>query len=134
MNHMEQQKGLKYTALVVDDNFFNRDIFRIALETAGYAVTEASDGVQGLLALADHTFNLLVLDLQMPRLDGRAVLRNIRDNPAHKYMHIVIVTANAHMIAEDVDNMADYVMHKPIAVAEFSAFASRVKLTSVPQG
>lgn len=134
MNHVEPESGHKYTALVVDDNFFNRDIFRIALETAGYTVTEATDGMQGVLVLAERTFNLLVLDLQMPKLDGRAVLRSIRDNPTHKFMHIVIVTANAHMIAEDVDNMADYVMHKPIAVAEFSAFASRVKLTSIPQG
>ena len=120
-----------YTALIVDDNFYNRHIFHIALESVGYAVTEMEDGLQGTALLQDRTFHLLVLDLQMPMMDGRAVLKHVRGQPLHQNMHIIVVTANAHMATDDIDLMADYVMFKPIDVVEFSEFARRLKRISV---
>jgi len=90
------------------------------------------DGLQGTVLLQDHTFHLLVLDLQMPMMDGRAVLRQVRGQPLHENMHIIVVTANAHMATDDIDLMADYVMFKPIDVVEFSEFARRLKRISVP--
>ena len=131
MNNTEQPTG-NYTALIVDDNFYNRHIFHIALESVGYAVTEMENGLQGTALLQDRTFHLLVLDLQMPAMDGRAVLRQVRGQPLHEHMHIIVVTANAHMATDDIDLMADYVMFKPIDVVEFSEFARRLKRISVP--
>jgi len=131
MNNTDQPTG-NYTALIVDDNFYNRHIFHIALESVGYAVTEMEDGLQGTILLRDHTFHLLVLDLQMPMMDGRAVLKQVRGQPLHENMHIIVVTANAHMATDDIDLMADYVMFKPIDVVEFSEFARRLKRISVP--
>ena len=122
----------QHTALIVDDNFYNRHIFHIALESVGYAVTEMEDGLQGTALLRDQTFHLLVLDLQMPTMDGRAVLRHVRGQPLHENMHIIVVTANAHMATDDIDLMADYVMFKPIDVVEFSEFARRLKRIAVP--
>ena len=126
------QPIVQHTALIVDDNFYNRHIFHIALESVGYAVTEMEDGLQGTALLRDQTFHLLVLDLQMPTMDGRAVLRHVRGQPLHENMHIIVVTANAHMATDDIDLMADYVMFKPIDVVEFSEFARRLKRISVP--
>jgi CheY-like chemotaxis protein len=120
-----------YTALVVDDNFYNRQIFHIALESVGYTVSESEDGVQGTALLDTRTFHVLILDLQMPTLDGRAVLQIVKANPLHKNMRIIVVTANAHMATDDIDHMADYIMHKPIDVVEFSEFVSRLKRTPV---
>ena len=131
MNNTDQSTG-NYTALIVDDNFYNRHIFHIALESVGYAVTEMENGLQGTVLLQDHTFHLLVLDLQMPMMDGRAVLKQVRGQPLHENMHIIVVTANAHMATDDIDLMADYVMFKPIDVVEFSEFARRLKRISVP--
>ncbi len=131
MNNTDQSTG-NYTALIVDDNFYNRHIFHIALESVGYAVTEMEDGLQGTNLLQDRTFHLLVLDLQMPAMDGRAVLKQVRGQPLHENMHIIVVTANAHMATDDIDLMADYVMFKPIDVVEFSEFARRLKRISVP--
>jgi CheY-like chemotaxis protein len=116
------------TALIVDDNFFNRNIFHIALESVGYQVTESEDGLHGLEALAVKNFHLMILDLQMPHLDGRAVLRKVREQPQHAHMHIVVVTANAHMATDDIHLLADYVMYKPINVVEFSEFAQRLAI------
>ncbi len=127
MNPLDTPSGLIHTALVVDDNFYNRQIFHIALESVGYTVSESEDGAKSTSILGGKTFDLLILDLQMPAMDGRSVLRIVRSNPLHKDMRIIVVTANAHMATEDIDDMADYVMHKPIDVVEFSEFVRRLK-------
>jgi DNA-binding response OmpR family regulator len=59
--------------LVVDDDEAILRMIRLTLVTEGYAVTTAADGVEGLRALAMQDFALIVLDLQMPRMDGRAM-------------------------------------------------------------
>jgi CheY-like chemotaxis protein len=120
-------KSAGYSALIVDDNFYNRDIFKIALEFAGYSVAAADNGEIGISMLGRQTYNLLILDLQMPVIDGREVLRSVKQMPKHKTMNIIVVTANAHMATDDVSDLADFVMYKPINVAEFTDFVRRLK-------
>jgi len=115
------------TALVMDDNFHNRYIFRIALEEKNYQVEEAENGSEGLKILEEKSFNLLVLDLQMPLIDGITVLRELHKKPLHRNMRLLVVTANAHMATGEVTNLADYVMYKPINVMEFAEFSERLK-------
>jgi CheY-like chemotaxis protein len=122
------------TALVIDDNWYNRDIFRIALENAGYRVTAAESGQNGLDLLAQQLFDLLVLDLQMPGIDGREVLNIVRSQPKHCKMRVIVVTANPHMATDKVDNLADHVMHKPIDVVSFSQFTKRLKASYTQRG
>jgi CheY-like chemotaxis protein len=116
-----------YKALVLDDNFFNRDLFRIALENAGYTVTEIEDAVEGCELLKSETFHLMILDLFMPKMNGGAILEIVRNQTMHDKMHIVVVTADAHRATSTVDEMADFVMLKPINVVEFAAFAHRLQ-------
>jgi len=59
--------------LVVDDDEAMSRMIRLTLVTGGYAVTTAADGVEGLAAIAGEEAALIVLDLQMPRMDGRAM-------------------------------------------------------------
>jgi two-component system response regulator CpxR len=59
--------------LVVDDDVAMSRMIRLTLVTEGYTVTTALDGVEGLQALALEDFALVVLDLQMPNMDGRAM-------------------------------------------------------------
>jgi CheY-like chemotaxis protein len=84
VTNLDTQPNGLFSALIVDDNWFNRDIFRIALQTADYTIREAEDGQQCLDILEHEAFHLLVLDLQMPGLDGRGVLRQVRTMPKHK--------------------------------------------------
>ena len=123
---------LEFTALIVDDNWYNRDIFRIALENAGYTVTTAENGSEGLAFLEQQPYNLMILDLQMPGIDGETVLRQVRANPQFKAMRIVVVTANAHMATTDVDNLADHIMYKPIDVVDFAQFTNRLRASFRP--
>ena len=114
------------TALIVDDNYYNRDLCRLALEHAGYSVSEAETGLAGVNILKDQTFDLLILDLAMPELNGLGVIRQISQQPQHEAMSIVVMTANPHMATEEVDLQVDFVLYKPIDIIDFMAFVQRL--------
>ncbi|MDQ2913928.1 MAG: response regulator [Chloroflexota bacterium] len=64
--------------LFVDDNAVNLELFKDALETAGHDVATESDSVLGQARALAERFDLIVLDIQMPRIDGYAVCRALR--------------------------------------------------------
>ena len=115
------------SALVIDDNWDNRNIFTISLEAAGYQITPAEDGIAAVALLEVNKYQLIILDLQMPKMDGRAVLQKIRSDPRHQKTQVIVVTANPHMATDEVDIEADYVLYKPISVASFTALTRRLK-------
>lgn len=116
-----------YSALIIDDNFYNRDIFRFALENADYTVTDAESGQDGLNLLEKEKYHLLVLDLQMPGMNGLEVLKQIRQDSRYQHMRVIVVTANGHLATQEVDKLTDHLMFKPIDVVGFSHFVSRLK-------
>lgn len=65
------------TILVVDDDAAIRETLRDILEDEGYAVLEASNGVEGLSAVAHHRPDLILLDLHMPQIDGWQMYRRL---------------------------------------------------------
>ncbi len=125
------EKQSMFSALIVDDNWFNRDICRIALNSVGYQLTEAENGQIALDLMAERTFDLMVLDLDMPVVGGLTVLNRVRADDRHSNMRIVVLTAHSHMAIGDVDAGADFVMYKPINIVEFAEFAVRLKGSSV---
>ncbi len=68
----------KVELLVVDDDPQIRSVLRIALAQAGYLVTEAGDGAEGLAKARSGRFDLIVLDIGLPEMDGLAVCRSLR--------------------------------------------------------
>jgi CheY-like chemotaxis protein len=114
------------TALIVDDNYFNRDLCALALEHVGYEVAHAENGLEAMHTLENRRFDLLILDLAMPELDGMGVMRQIRDRNMHGKMSIIVMTANPHMATDELDMNADFVVYKPIDVNEFSRLAERI--------
>ena len=64
--------------LLVEDNHVNRELAQIILEQAGHTVIMARDGIEALKLLAENDFDLILMDVQMPRLDGLATTRFIR--------------------------------------------------------
>jgi CheY-like chemotaxis protein len=114
------------TALIVDDNFYNRDLCILALKHVGYTVTEAANGVEAMKLLQEGSYDLLVLDLAMPELNGVEVIQKLRAEPNHREMTIMVMTANPHMATTEVELTADFIMHKPIAIEEFARLAQRL--------
>jgi CheY-like chemotaxis protein len=113
------------SALVVDDNYYNRDLCRLALEHVGYDVTEVENGALAVTQLEKARYDLLILDLAMPELNGVEVLREIKDRYAP--MSIIVMTANPHMVIEDVEAQVDLVMYKPIDITGFVKLVGRIR-------
>jgi len=115
------------TALVIDDNKDSQLIFKTILEGIGFDVIGQQDPIQGLATLRTQTFNLLILDLSMPKLSGNSILRQIRPSEQHKDMVVIVVTAHAHMaLGDEIDVAADYTMLKPISATDFARFVTKI--------
>ncbi|MCF6328336.1 MAG: response regulator, partial [Henriciella sp.] len=75
LNHLRD-----YRALLVDDNAVNRRVARLLLEPLGLAITEAENGAAALEILAQERFDVILLDIHMPIMDGPMTLANIRSS------------------------------------------------------
>jgi DNA-binding response OmpR family regulator len=100
--------------LVADDDRELRDILAFALRRAGYLVLEASDGMRALDLFREESPNLVLLDLNMPLLDGFEVCRRIR---AESTVPIIMLTVRGQEedIVRGLDSGADDYMAKPFS-------------------
>jgi len=83
------------TILTVDDSASVRQMVRIALTGAGYAVVEAGDGVQGLSVAKRQAVNLVITDLNMPNMNGLEFIRSLRQLPPYRGVPIVFLTTES---------------------------------------
>jgi two-component system cell cycle response regulator DivK len=81
--------------LVVEDQEDNRRIIRDLLTSAGYNVIEAVTGEEGVTAAETHCPDLILMDIQLPDLDGYEAARRIKANPALRSIPIIAVTSYA---------------------------------------
>lgn len=81
--------------LAVDDSPSLRIAIRIALSGAGYSVTEAGDGREGLQKAASARFDMIVTDLNMPVMDGLTMIRELRRSPQHSGTPIIFLTTES---------------------------------------
>src|SRR3989454_5754674 len=80
--------------LVVDDVPANRELLEGHLDDLGYAVRQARDGLEALEAVAAEEPDLILLDIDMPRLDGITVCERLKTHPARRLIPVVILTAS----------------------------------------
>ncbi|WP_312526531.1 PAS domain S-box protein [Paracoccus sp. (in: a-proteobacteria)] len=81
--------------LVVDDNLFNLEVAKDFLELAGVQVTTAESGFEALDRLEASRFDVVLMDMQMPEMDGLETTRRIRNNPALHDLPVIALTAQA---------------------------------------
>jgi two-component system cell cycle response regulator DivK len=87
--------------LVVEDQEDNRQILRDLLGNAGFELTEAENGEEAIAAVARRRPDLILMDIQLPLMDGYEATRRIRTNPDLKSVPIIAVTSYA--LAGDED-------------------------------
>jgi CheY-like chemotaxis protein len=91
------------TVLVAEDNPLNYELIRDLLEARGHTVEWAKDGEEALNLARSGRFDLLLLDLHMPLLDGLEVMRGIRSQPPVKRLKVIALTADAMVgVREDL--------------------------------
>ena len=86
---------MKPTILLIEDNEQNRYLATFLLEAHGYGIVAAVDGAQGIELAGRVLPQLILLDIQLPLMDGYAVARALRRNPALANIPIVAVTSYA---------------------------------------
>jgi two-component system chemotaxis response regulator CheY len=83
------------TVLTVDDSRTMREMLRLALTDAGYRVVQAEDGIHGLEVLSDETPDVIVTDINMPRMDGFGFIEEVRADPRYRGVPILILTTES---------------------------------------
>ncbi|GLS21994.1 response regulator [Labrys miyagiensis] len=81
--------------LMVEDNTDNRQIVRDLIAGTGYELIEAHDGAAGVAAAAVHKPDLILMDIQLPVMDGYEAARRIKADPALRHIPIIAVTSYA---------------------------------------
>ena len=109
--------------LVVEDQEDNRQILRDLLGNAGYELTEAENGEEAIAAVAKRRPDLILMDIQLPIIDGYETTRRIRTNPDLKSVPIIAVTSYALAGDEDKARAAgcDGYVSKPYSPRELLA-------------
>ena len=83
------------TVLCVEDNAFNRKIVRDLLATTSYRLIEASDGEMGVATALRETPDLILIDIQMPKLNGLEATRMLRADSKTAHIPIIVITSFA---------------------------------------
>jgi len=92
---MQQGGFMSQCILVVEDQEDNRQILRDLLGNAGYELTEAENGEEAIAAVDRRRPDLILMDIQLPLMDGYEATRRIRTNPDLKSVPIIAVTSYA---------------------------------------
>ena len=91
--------GEKFSVLVVDDSEMNRDLLLRRLGKMGLELTEASNGEEALESMKQHSFDLVLLDIMMPVMDGYETLEHLQENQDTRRIPVIMITA-----LDDVDS------------------------------
>ena len=103
------------TVLLVDDEEDLLDVMQTYVERAGMKVILAHDGLEGLDVFKTQSLHAIVSDLRMPRLDGIAFLKEVRNQPGLDYVPFIFVTGFSDLSVEDALELgAEVLLEKPV--------------------
>jgi two-component system, sensor histidine kinase and response regulator len=93
--------GEQLHILLAEDNRVNQTVASRMLERMGHSVVVANHGLEALALLANQTFDLVLMDVQMPEMDGLTATRNIREGEKRTGAHLPIIAMTAHAMKGD---------------------------------
>jgi two-component system, OmpR family, alkaline phosphatase synthesis response regulator PhoP len=115
-----------HRVLIADDNPDLRIIFARAFDKRYFEVSMAEDGQEALEALQNEIPDVVVLDVDMPRLSGLSVLSYIRQNAQMNDLKVIVVTGNSMASQAPEAALADLFLVKPVSISELVTFAQRL--------
>jgi CheY-like chemotaxis protein len=111
--------------LYIEDNPDNMMLVKRVLESRGYTLVEAVDGLSGIAYAESQDIDLILLDINLPDIDGYEVARRIRKSAKVKLAYIPIIAITANALKGDADKAlsagCDVYMSKPINIRELWA-------------
>lgn len=115
------------TIMVVDDEENLVRMLEMNLERQGYEVMKAYDGVEALAAARDRRPDLVLMDINMPNMDGHAALVAMKADSALRDIPVIMLTANreAERLDRSIERGAEYYVTKPIEFAELAGLLAR---------
>ena len=127
---MENQSH--YRVLLAEDNMFNQKIATAMLKKLGLTTDIASNGMEVLDKISGTNYDMILMDCQMPKMDGYEATAKIRTDEKIKGQHIPIVAMTAHSSQEDREScfksgMDDYIA-KPFKIDDLRVVLTRWKL------
>ncbi|NCO32834.1 MAG: hypothetical protein AUJ92_18405 [Armatimonadetes bacterium CG2_30_59_28] len=125
---MSDDTQKKKTALVVDDDFAIVQLVKANLEAIGMEVTVAHDGLQALDVVQQNIPDIVILDVNMPRLDGWDVLWELRNSRKTRHLPIIMLTieSDGESITKGWSNGVDCYLPKPFDPEELVTMAQRL--------
>ena len=117
--------------LIIEDNEKNRKLVRDVLQVKGYRTIESETAEEGLKLAAEQSPALVLMDIQLPGIDGITALKRLRADPQTTNMRVIAITASAMthnrhtMLAEGFDGYQT----KPISLKDFLGEVERVLAT-----
>jgi two-component system cell cycle response regulator DivK len=114
--------------LIADDRAPSRELIREILQLAGYEILEAADGAEALEMACQVSPDLILLDIEMPALNGFAVIEQLRANPRFAAIPVVALTASAMQGDREKALQAGFTgyISKPVRLAALRAEVSRL--------
>jgi CheY-like chemotaxis protein len=105
------------SVLVVDDEFGIAEVLEALLLDAGFRVTRAINGVQGLQRLHETPVDLVLLDMMMPLMDGPTMLARLREDPRHRGTPVILMSGLPRDIAQGrVNDPVQGYLQKPFMI------------------
>ena len=125
MNTEEISTQQKKKVLIVDDGITMRMYYRDVLEKAGFIVEEAANGVEGLEKVLAGRFDLAVVDINMPKMNGYEFVRQLRKDPASQSIPVMTVSTEDQERdkVKAYEAGANFYMVKPIRPDELEQVA-----------
>ena len=119
---------MTHKILLVEDNVQNRYLMTFLLERSGYSVTVAEDGQQALESLASETPDIILMDMQLPRMDGYEATRRIKSDERLRGIPLVALTAHSMKgdRAKAVEAGCDEYVTKPVDADGLVALIERL--------
>lgn len=116
---------MSYKILYIEDNADNGLLVQRALESRGYEFDQALDGVQGVRTAEERDFDLILLDINLPDIDGYEVARRLRSHKLPRLRRVPIIAVTANALKGDAEKAleagCDVYMSKPINIRELWA-------------
>ena len=119
-SHIQEKQAMKEKILIVEDSPLNMKLLEMVLRAKSYTLLKATDGKEALDIAVREQPDLIIMDIQLPKMSGLEVARRLRETPAFSHTPIIAITAYAMKGDKErvIESGCDAYLSKPINTRE----------------